>query len=1135
MTDAAYFKNQQAVSAAAFYEVACEPDRSVVVEACAGAGKTWMLVSRMLRAWLEGTPARQILAITFTRKAAGEMRQRLGELIEKLAAASSEERIAELCMRGLSPAQANELASEIDRVHAQWLAMNERPRITTIHGWLSGLVRGLPFHVSEELGLPAQWQLVEDIQPYWPQLWQAWLKAVDQHRDTPVYTNLFIEELVQGVGLFNLEKWLDKALRQRMEITLAQASGQLLSSVPKAADVLPAFEGLDSPLELLQQAPVQAMFASFARDMGQEAQTSKKVTPGKLADALVGAALAPDLSTRFALLKTQFLKADAEPKALKGIEHPQLSAIQDVLVSIHQAELQDKAHRQHSAMVWASHVLFEVYGQFKRTEGFIDMNDLELAANRLHADPELAGWVQERLDLRTSHLLMDEFQDTSPLQWQILYQWLSAYVGAGGGRQGGQSMRVFLVGDPKQSIYGFRRADARVFYAAKDFICAHLNGTHLACDHTRRNAKQVIAGVNQVMGYLTAQGQYEGFRVHTTASSVDGGVFALLPAVGAEVEASKSTSKDALVWRDSLMQARHEPDEDKGMLETRQAAQVVAQWLTHINPESEPPQPYQAGHVFVLARKRQELQRMAEALNELGIPNACPADTWLMETPEALDVLALLEVLVNPWSDVALARVLRSPMFDVSEEVLMAMAVQRNALPTSHDALSNWWHTLLHMPVSDLTAEDAQAITAARTLLPQWVEASATLPPHDLLQQVMDETGWKQTLAKRLSATKLRQALVCLDAVVSETLQLQGGRDATPSTCWQGLKQLRKRLPAEVSQSAVQLLTIHGAKGLEAELVMVLNSDPRANRDSGYELVVDWPVDASAPALCAFVSKLSELPPSLQAIKERAKQTQQLEECNALYVAMTRAKHALIFSQKPSAGRTQNNSDTWWQQLWGSQALSDEHVWPLEEQPLGLQHKAQPSMAVSLNDLAVLPSLLPRLSHAGLPVSVDISKLDDSQALLGQVVHRVLEWATSLSAKHWSDGTVAYWVKRALLQMGAAGTPEQHAVCMERVTKVLDNPQLRPWLDPDLSTWSANECPVLDAGQWLRLDRLVLHEGAAQAHWWVIDYKWHDQPDQVAAYVAQLKQYVALVQRQHPDALVSGAFISGQGQWVALP
>ena len=91
--------------------------------------------------------------------------------------------------------------------------------------------------------------------------------------------------------------------------------------------------------------------------------------------------------------------------------------------------------------------------------------------------------MQQRLDAQVRHLLIDEFQDTSPLQWQALHGWLQAYAGAGGGA----ALSVFIVGDPKQSIYRFRRAEPRVFAAAQDFVCEGLGGARLACDHTRRN------------------------------------------------------------------------------------------------------------------------------------------------------------------------------------------------------------------------------------------------------------------------------------------------------------------------------------------------------------------------------------------------------------------------------------------------------------------------------------------------------------------------------------------------------------------------------------------------------------------------------------------------------------------------
>jgi ATP-dependent helicase/nuclease subunit A len=133
------------------------------------------------------------------------------------------------------------------------------------------------------------------------------------------------------------------------------------------------------------------------------------------------------------------------------------------------------------------------------------------------SDPVLSGWVQERLDARVRHLLIDEFQDTNPLQWQALSAWLSGYTGAG------QAPSVFLVGDPKQSIYRFRRAEPQVFKAAQRFVADGLGGDLLSCDHTRRNAPAIMdLGSMQVHGAgAGSQCEFEGYRAHT--HRVDGG------------------------------------------------------------------------------------------------------------------------------------------------------------------------------------------------------------------------------------------------------------------------------------------------------------------------------------------------------------------------------------------------------------------------------------------------------------------------------------------------------------------------------------------------------------------------------------------------------------------------------------
>jgi ATP-dependent helicase/nuclease subunit A len=147
------------------------------------------------------------------------------------------------------------------------------------------------------------------------------------------------------------------------------------------------------------------------------------------------------------------------------------------------------------------------------------MNDVEGAARRLLGDAELSGWLQQRLDARLRHVLIDEFQDTNPLQWQALYGWLSAYAGAGPG----EAPCVFLVGDPKQSIYRFRRAEPQVFKAAQAFVVQGLAGALLSCDHTRRCAPEVVDALNAAMGAAVLAGEYgSDYRAHTTESRARG-------------------------------------------------------------------------------------------------------------------------------------------------------------------------------------------------------------------------------------------------------------------------------------------------------------------------------------------------------------------------------------------------------------------------------------------------------------------------------------------------------------------------------------------------------------------------------------------------------------------------------------
>ena len=239
---------------------------------------------------------------------------------------------------------------------------------------------------------------------------------------------------------------------------------------------------------------------------------------------------------------------------------------------------QHESHLEHARLVRLSRVLLGVYAEYKRERGLIDMNDLEHGALALLRDASLSGWVQERLDARIRHVLIDEFQDTSPLQWHALHAWLAGYAGAGGGASGQHAPALFVVGDPKQSIYRFRRAEPKVFGAVREFVVEALGGCVLECDHTRRNTPEVLAGLNAVFGAAQQAGELEGFRAHTTEIEPAGtpGLW-LLPPVPRPPAAPRGVAAETAPWRDSLTEPRHEPEELLREEEARRVADAVLQ------------------------------------------------------------------------------------------------------------------------------------------------------------------------------------------------------------------------------------------------------------------------------------------------------------------------------------------------------------------------------------------------------------------------------------------------------------------------------------------------------------------------------------------------------------------------------
>ncbi|MET0312534.1 MAG: UvrD-helicase domain-containing protein [Burkholderiaceae bacterium] len=1067
----AYEHNGAHVAREAFYAIACDPKRNVAVEACAGAGKTWMLVSRILRALLEGAPPQEILAITFTRKAAGEMRERLQEWLAAFARKPLPELERELALRGVPAHELAQAAPRLQALYAQVLESGRPVQVRTFHGWFAALLRTAPLAVLERLGLPAGYELLEDDSQATRRVWRRFhaLLAKDESACGD------FKAVVARYGRFQAQKALEGTLARRIEFTLADGAGRIEGSVKRFSEQFTEFAGLDTPDEMLTtNRDHRQKLRDAAVALGRAAQPSFSAKGVELEQALS----AGDFEGAFAALLTQKGEARKFSDKLAGIESVRIA--QDLALRLIAARHQHEAWLYQQRMARLARILLAEYAAVKREHGWVDMNDVEQAALVLLGDAELGGWIQERLDARVSHLLVDEFQDTNPLQWQALSAWLSGYAGAG------NAPSVFIVGDPKQSIYRFRRAEPKVFKAAQAFIRDGLQGHLLSCDHTRRNAPAVIDAVNSVMGAAQAAGEYEGFRAHTTESKDEGRV-RQLPQVPRGTEEEVLPAEAYLSWRDSLVTPREVPEETLRTLECRQAAAFVAQRIAEGMASDE---------VMVLARKRDRLAVMQDELRALHVATQQPEKNELGEAPEVQDIVALLDALVSPQHELSLARALRSPVFGVPDEALVALASAQRAAREAKESSS--WFSLL--------AGDAlhPALAGIGAKLRQWQGWLAAVPPHDALARIYEDGDVPARFAAAAPPPLRAAVLANVNAVLGASLTVDGARYATPYGFVRALRQGGIKAPASTASAAVRLLTIHGAKGLEADLVLMLDTDGPPARAESMGVLVDWPGEEMAPRRFVFLASESNPPACTVEALEAERTARQREELNALYVAMTRARHEILVSSvQPHRGQEMS----WWQRI----------------SPLAASVEA-PAPRV-MQDTPAKEFMLPVLPPLAAPprAFAPPASPDSEESRVGQAMHRLLERAP-LDGGEFPEAEV----RAAARQFELDEAQGRRALDMAR--RIRAGAGGWAW-DSRVIAWQGNEVEMLVDGKVLRLDRLVRTAGG---EWWLLDYKSASRPGEKPELQAQMQGYRAALQAIYPNETVRAAFLTGQGEVVEI-
>jgi len=1066
---------------------ALNPHASCVVEACAGSGKTWLLVSRMLRLLLAGAEPSELLAITFTRKAAQEMTDRLHAWLRVLALEDDATVRAFLRERAVAEDEIDALLPRARGLLETVLTAQPGPTVTTFHGWFLDLLKRAPL----EAGLPWGAPLLERTR-----------LLQDEVRDRLLMKWAGAPESPEGVALLALLADIGEHNLRALLRHFVDARAEWWAYTDEAPDpVTHALEQLRPGLHPdLDCDPVAAfwadeLMAARVKRVGFALEKGGKSERARAPEIQRSLGLPPD-DAHAALMRHLMTAGKRRKKqATKELEKALGAELDSYLRDLDTLEtaLETVAAIQADRRIWAlnrhglllGHALLAAYQDAKAQQGVIDFADAEWEACRLLRSEEHAPALALKLDARYRHLLLDEFQDTNPLQWQALSTWLLEARGAD------SAMTVFMVGDPKQAIYRFRRGEARVFDAAAEFLHAHFDAPRFSTDMTRRLAPAVVAAINPVFADVA------GFAVHTHAPEHASrpGALRCLPVT---VEKSEAEAADGL--RNPLITPQPEADDRAVHAEARQFArvlrdEVLGRW--GVTDKAGALRAARPGDVMALVRKRTHLHLYERELEAARIPFITSRRGGLLHALEAQDVIALIETLLLPHADLKLAHVLKCPVFGCSDGDLLRVFAP--------GAEPRGWERLLALAAE---ADCPATLARAARLLTRWRAHCGTLPVHDLLDRIYFEGDVEARYGAAVPAAMRPQVAANLRAFMQLALTQDAGRYPTLAGFVRELASLiddADAAPGEGlaadGENAVRLLTIHGSKGLEAPIVWLLGGSDHARGDS-YAVLAPWPPEAPRPVHFSLFGKADDRGAAREGWFQEEADLAQRESDNLLYVALTRAAQGLIVSGDANKNAWLARVDAAWQDL-------------------GLPANL-PTAAAEATGMTAAPARIdaPAVGQRVVPPAASPA------AASGELFHACLE-------AHAPPGT-----PRDLPALAARLGLEAELESTEAAARaLLAQPQLAHLFDPVQYRRAHNEWALLDAdGRLQRLDRVVEFDDAV----WLIDYKTGGDsrtlPDAqlVERHQPQLAGYRTLLAGLYPDKPVHAALLLADGRLISM-
>ncbi len=1124
---------------------ASNPLSSVWVSANAGTGKTKVLVDRLLRLLLPrqtetgeikpGTDATKILCLTFTKAAASEMKNRVNKTLSSWAV-MDDEKLSKTILNLTGKTPNNRMRNAARKLFAQIIDTPGGMKIMTIHSFCQSVLSRFPL----ESGLMPNFKIADErqIDALMNQTIETLIIKPQAHIETEI--SYFLTQLNETHFKNTLKNLMHK--RKRIEHLIATHGNidHVISHLYKKYHLSPeiTFEAL---LETHRPETDRLKFAA------EVLLGSTKKTDQARGQIIINWLMKKDPS--FDNYKQAFLTSAGQIRA-KIITKDLSEKYPDIVITLNQEaenifqlettkNLLNTLHTT-ASMLKIGHAIIKNYSALKKKKSLLDYNDqIDLTAQLL-SKKNAPQWILYKLDNGIDHILVDEAQDTSPEQWQIIQKLTEEFFHGIGSRESDVIRTIFAVGDEKQSIYSFQDADPELFikmaqYFAEQVHQAKQNFQKISMDINFRSSPVILNSVDAVFKNPEMQQNVSLKKQnieHIAYHHDRPGVVELWPIYTLE------SNEIADIFQLPITQIPHS---NPMILLCEKIADTIDNWLSSKRFLHSYGRPVEAGDIMILLQSRRPMMDpLIKALKDKNIPVAGTDRMILTEQLIVQDILIAIKFCLLQADDLTLAILLKSPLINMSEDQLFDLAHQRGE--------KSLWQTLL-----DRKEKWNDIIDYLRTL----IQVSKNSSPFDFISHILiqpcpngQKTGRKSFFS--------RLGLEVKDTL-DELLNVAQGFEKSHLPSLQGFLQwinksdiaIKRELSANNNQ--VRIMTVHGSKGLQAPIVFIPDA-MRTNSSGNKNLSFYWPQSIEKPFFWSSGEDIKN--PAVDKIKQENKIAEYNEYCRLLYVAMTRAEDELYVAGWTKK-KSKNISDKPWyhliQNAWQGQDQTE--IIPFDKDMQGLrieftgskknkEHKTQANTIPIIN-AANYPWLYtkapaePKRNKPLSPSKPDIkepSVQSPSERKLigpywrGSLIHKILQVLPESPQEKWAN-ILRNFLNQPHLKLSIAKQEE----IFDEIFNVLNDQRFQHLFCDS----ARSEVPIVGeikigtkyvaiSGQ---IDRLLVQENDI----WIVDYKTNRPPPQSIenvkeSYLYQMACYYGLLKKLYPKHKVHNILL-----WTHIP